>query len=107
MNLRVPETESQAPTYTQPDSRRHQETSDRLVLSELNPRMVVDQLDGEDTPIDLITFGNVREVCPKCRHPHLKLVLRQATVRIAHLFCAKCESCFDAHYENGTPALTL
>jgi hypothetical protein len=26
---------------------------------------------------------------------------------VAHLFCAECESCFDAHYPNGTPALTI
>lgn len=107
MNLRVPETKSQTQKYTPSDSQRRHEDSDRLILSELNPRMVVDQFVDENTPIDLITFGNVREVCPKCRHTHLKLVLRQTTVRIAHLFCAECESCFDAHYENGTPALTI
>jgi hypothetical protein len=33
--------------------------------------------------------------------------LRQQAVRVAHLFCAECESCFDAHYPNGTPALTI
>jgi hypothetical protein len=37
----------------------------------------------------------------------LKLVLRQSAVRIAHLFCPDCASCFDAHYPNGTPALTI
>jgi hypothetical protein len=26
---------------------------------------------------------------------------------VAHLFCAECESCFDAHYPNGTSALTI
>jgi hypothetical protein len=34
-------------------------------------------------------------------------VLRQAQVRIAHLLCPGCESCFDAHYANGAPALTI
>jgi uncharacterized protein YbaR (Trm112 family) len=48
----------------------------------------------------------VREVCPKCQQ-HLKLVLRQARVRIAHLLCSGCDSCYDAHYANGSPALTI
>jgi hypothetical protein len=26
---------------------------------------------------------------------------------MAHLFCADCASCFDAHYPNGAPALTI
>jgi hypothetical protein len=26
---------------------------------------------------------------------------------VAHLFCADCASCFDAHYPNGAPALTI
>jgi hypothetical protein len=90
-----------------PASRRQRGGDDYLVLSELNPRVVVDHIDGEVTPLTLLTFGNVREVCPKCKHNQLKLVLRQATVRIAHLFCADCESCFDAHYANGAPALTI
>jgi transcription elongation factor Elf1 len=55
----------------------------------------------------LTTFGLVREVCPKCQHNQLHLVLRQRAVRIAHLFCAGCASCFDAHYANGAPALTI
>jgi hypothetical protein len=90
-----------------PASRRQRGSDDYLVLSELNPRIVVDHIDGEVAPLNLLTFGNVREVCPKCKHNQLKLVLRQATVRIAHLFCADCESCFDAHYANGAPALTI
>jgi hypothetical protein len=78
-----------------------------LVLSELSPHAVVDHLDDEGLPLHVLTFGTVREVCPKCRTGHLKLVLRQSAVRIAHLFCADCTSCFDAHYPNGTPALTI
>jgi hypothetical protein len=85
---------------------RRSAADEYLVLSELNPRAVVDHFD-EDAPMSLVTFGSVREVCPKCAHQHLKLVLRQATVRVAHLFCADCESCFDAHYPNGAPALTI
>lgn len=88
------------------ESRRHSAAEEYLILSELSPSAVVDHLDN-GAPMNLITFGNVREVCPKCAHRHLKLVLRQATVRVAHLFCADCESCFDAHYSNGAPALTI
>lgn len=85
--------------------RRHRAANeDQLLLSELDPDDVVDHLgDGEDPA----SFGAVRETCPKCRHTHLRLVLRQHTVRIAHLFCVNCESCFDAHYANGMPALTI
>jgi hypothetical protein len=108
MSLHVPETMSNSPKNEQTNpTRRHHGTDDSLILSELSPRAVVDHLDGEGIPLDLLTFGNVREVCPKCKQSHLKLVLRQATVRIAHLFCAECESCFDAHYPNGKPALTI
>lgn len=89
-----------------PPARRHLGMGERLVLSELHPEAVVDSGQDEGVPLNLITFGNVREVCPKCKQ-HLKLVLRQARVRIAHLLCAGCDSCFDAHYANGRPALTL
>ena len=95
--------------HTQHDSpsRRQHEHVDALVLSELNPLVVVDHLDGEHTALTLLTFGNVREVCPKCQLGNLKLVLRQTSVRMAHLFCAECESCFDARYADGAPALTI
>jgi hypothetical protein len=106
MPVNVPETKPHHPRKPEPAGRR-QHHGDHLILSELNPNAVVDHLDGEGTPLNLMTFGNVREICPKCQHSHLKLVLRQATVRIAHLFCADCESCFDAHYPNGAPALTI
>jgi hypothetical protein len=98
---------SPAQQYTPPASRRRNASQDYLVLSELNPRAVVDHLDDEGQPLDVLTFGTVREICPKCQSGHLKLVLRQSAVRIAHLFCAGCTSCFDAHYPNGTPALTI
>lgn len=88
-------------------SRRQCEEFDQLVLCELNPLVVVDRLDGEDVPLTLMTFGSVREICPKCQRNHLKLVLRQNSVRMAHLFCAECEACFDARYPDGAPALTI
>lgn len=101
MNFQVPEKHTPQPG---PSRRQHH---DALVLCELNPLVVVDHLDGEDIPLTLLTFGSVREVCPKCRHTHLKLVLRQTSVRMAHLFCEECESCFDARYRDGAPALTI
>lgn len=89
------------------EGRRRHCPDDRLFLSELDPDEVIDHLDGERAPVDLTTFGTVRETCPKCKHTHLRLVLRQGPVRTAHLFCIKCASCFDAHYANGASALTL
>jgi len=94
------------PPHAHP-SRRRGESDDGLVLSELSPHTVIDHNDEEGQELHLLTFGTVREVCPKCRSGHLKLVLRQSSVRIAHLFCADCASCFDAHYPNGAPALTI
>ena len=93
--------------FSQSSRRRQHIADDYLVLSELNPRVVIDHLDDEEQPLHVLTFGSVREICPKCRTHELKLVLRQQTVRVAHLFCAECESCFDAHYPNGSPALTI
>lgn len=88
-------------------SRRQSAVSDQLILSELNPLAVVDQLPHDEHPISLMSFGSVRETCPKCQHTHLRLILRQESVRTPHLFCAECESCFDAHYPSGISALSL
>lgn len=104
MNLRASETYAHPPESS--TCRRHQ-VDGNLVLSELNPQAVIDRLDDESIPLNLLTFGSVREICPKCQQTHLKLVLRQNSVRIAHLFCADCEACFDAHYADGAPALTI
>ncbi|NHZ83088.1 hypothetical protein F2P44_27995 [Massilia sp. CCM 8695] len=87
--------------------RQRHSTDDTLVLSELRSSAVVDHLDDDDAPVELITFGTLRETCPNCGHAHLKLVLRQRAVRVAHLFCAECQGCFDARYSNGAPALTI
>ena len=102
MSLRVPDNA----IYPPEACRRQHEVGD-LILTELNPHTVVDKIDDASMPLNLLTFGNVREVCPKCQHTHLKLVLRQSSVRMAHLFCADCESCFDARYADGAPALTI
>ena len=89
-----------------PPGRRHHATGeDRLFLRELSPDDVVDRLGADG--VHAASFGAVRETCPKCANTHLRLVLRQHSVRIAHLFCVNCESCFDACYANGTPALTI
>jgi hypothetical protein len=106
MTIPVSDTTS-APQPYNPHASRRNERQENLVLSELNPRMVIDHLDDDGQPLDVLTFGSVREVCPKCRTGQLKLVLRQSAVRVAHLFCADCTSCFDAHYSNGAPALTI
>jgi hypothetical protein len=90
-----------------PARRQHKRQEDTLVLSEINPDAVVDHLDPDGTPVDLTTFGTVREICPKCQNQHLNLILRQTNVRFAHLFCTECASCFDARYANGAPALTI
>ncbi len=103
MNLRASETYAHPPEA--PAGRRHLDGN--LVLSELHPLAVIDHLDDDSVPLNLLTFGSVREICPKCQQTHLKLVLRQNSVRVAHLFCAECQSCFDAHYTNGAPALTI
>lgn len=86
--------------------RRHHRSEDQLFLTELDPEEVLDHIDDQ-APVDLSTFGTVRETCPKCAHTHLQLVLRQGPVRTAHLFCVKCQGCFDAHYANGASALTI
>src|SRR5690242_15573554 len=71
---------SEKHTQHESASRRQHEHVDALVLSELNPLVVVDHLDGEHTTLTLLTFGSVREVCPKCQQGNLKLVLRQTSV---------------------------
>jgi hypothetical protein len=87
--------------------RRRHGSDEQLILSEIDADSVIDHLEPPDMAIELITFGTVRETCPKCAKTHLKLVLRQRRVRLAHLFCNECLSCFDAHYTNGKSALTI
>ena len=90
--------------------RRQRHGDDSLFLTELSSQAVVDLSDLTDdgeVPVELTTFGTVREACPNCKQTHLHLVLRQRNVRLAHLFCAECHSCFDAHYASGACALTI
>ena len=90
-----------------PARRSRHSADERLTLAELSQDAVIDHLDSPSEPVELITFGSVRETCPRCQGAHLKLVLRQRRVRIAHLFCEQCLGCYDAQYTNGTSALTL
>lgn len=76
----------------------------RLVLSALD-RARVFSSDGAGSGVR--SSGQVRETCPHCTGRHLLLVLRQDCVRLAHLFCDQCNTCFDAHYPNGKCALTI
>lgn len=96
------------PALAQPSQgRRQSRAEEQLLLTEINGRAVIDHLDGANGTVNLTTFGTVREACPKCLHPHLNLILRQRNVRSAHLFCAECKGCFDAHYSSGASALTI
>jgi len=103
MNFQSPESQNPQPS----SSRRRSNGADHLILRELNPHVVIDHAEAGQAALTLMTFGSVRECCPKCQQGSLKLVLRQASVRMAHLFCAECESCFDARYADGEPALTI
>lgn len=95
------------PTPAHYRRRQSRLADDSLVLTELDPGEVIDHLEPPCDPVDLVTFGTVREICPRCQHAQLKLVLRQRRVRLAHLFCSDCLGCYDAHYASGAPALTI
>jgi hypothetical protein len=108
MSLQAFETPSSDTAASHPGpGRRQRRPDDSLFLTELNAHAVVDQSDDDQVPVALTTFGTVRESCPNCAQAHLHLVLRQRNVRLAHLFCAECHSCFDAHYASGACALTI
>jgi hypothetical protein len=108
MSLQAFETPSSDTAASHPVQGRRQHRPDNsLFLTELNAQTVVDQSDDDQLPVSLTTFGTVRESCPNCKHTQLHLVLRQRNVRLAHLFCAGCHSCFDAHYASGACALTI
>jgi hypothetical protein len=87
--------------------RRRDQQGEALLLTELNPHSVVDCPADRKAPLDLQSFGTVREPCPKCQKACLNLILRQAHVHTAHLLCLDCHSCYDAHYAGGAPALTI
>lgn len=108
MSLQAFETPSSDTAASHPaQGRRQPRPDDSLFLTELNAQAVVDQSGDDQVAVQLTTFGTVRESCPNCKQTHLHLVLRQRNVRLAHLFCAECHSCFDAHYASGACALTV
>ena len=107
MSQHVLEAEVREKPHQMDAGRRHQHgLEEKLVLSALDATQVIDHLEPDDQ-VELITFGTVRETCPICQQAHLKLVLRQQRVRMAHLFCDHCLCCFDAHYASGASALTI
>ena len=97
----------QAPLHADAGRRHPHDLDEHLVLSELDAALVYDHIDPPNGLVELITFGAVRETCPCCEDPHLKLVLRQRSVRLAHLLCSQCHRCYDAHYLSGRSALTI
>jgi hypothetical protein len=78
-----------------------------LILVELDPLSVVAGERRDDIYVaeDVRTHGDMRETCPVCTGRHLKLVLRQSDVRLAHLFCEECTRCYDARFADGSSAL--
>ncbi len=79
-----------------------------LRLIEIERASVVDMITGETLESEgVYSVGAMRELCPRCRTNHLKLVLRQKHVSQSHLFCEVCDQCFDARYLDGTSALAI
>ena len=78
-----------------------------LILVELDPLTVVAGVRRDDVYVaeDVRTQGDMRETCPVCTGRHLKLVLRQSDVRLAHLYCEECTRCYDARFGDGSSAL--
>ena len=90
-----------------PDHR--QSSMGTLLLVQLDPATVVDCVRVGDAYLadDIVMSGAMRETCPMCKTVHLKMVLRQMHVKRAHMFCEQCTRCFDARYQNGSPALSI
>jgi hypothetical protein len=90
-----------------PEHRNPEVKMPPLTLKELDPLAVVVGARCDDVYVaeDVLTQGDMRETCPVCTGLHLKLVLRQHDVRVAHLFCAQCTRCYDACFADGSSAL--
>lgn len=95
-----------APEHDTPARRHHRADEDTLVLKQVDPASVVDQPAGTE-PLQLLSFGAMREACPHCDGVHLRLVLRQANVHAEHLLCPQCGACFDAHFTDGRSAFSI
>jgi hypothetical protein len=90
-----------------PATRRHRSADEEtLILSQIDPASVQDQA-GSDVPLQLLSFGAMREACPCCKDVHLRLVLRQTNVHAEHLLCPQCGACFDAHFADGRSAFAI
>lgn len=97
------------PTVADPEhaSRRHHSADEEtLILQQVDPSTVIDQA-GQAEPLQLLSFGAMRETCPACKEAQLRLVLRQANVHAEHLLCPQCGACFDAHFTDGRSAFSL
>jgi hypothetical protein len=88
------------------DARRHHGAEETLVLRQVAADSVIDRGDGQQ-PLQLLSFGAMRETCPSCAGAKLRLVLRQTNVRAAHLSCPACNACFDAHFTDGRSAFAI
>jgi ribosomal protein S27AE len=93
---------------TTPARRRHSGDEEKLIIHEVDPASVIDQAEaGNKEALQLLSFGAMREACPKCTDVHLRLVLRQAKVHAEHLLCPQCGACFDAHFADGRSAFSI
>ncbi len=86
--------------------RHHPADGETLILKQVDPRTVIDQAEQAE-PLQLLSFGAMRESCPACQQAHLRLVLRQANVHAEHLLCPQCGACFDAHFADGRSAFSI
>lgn len=90
-----------------PATRRHHSADEEtLILRQIDPASVIDHA-ASDAPLQLLSFGAMREACPACTGAHLRLVLRQANVHAEHLVCPQCGACFDAHFADGRSAFAI
>ncbi len=97
------------PTIDAPDHaarRHHRADEETLILKQIDPASVIDQAVSAQ-PLQLLSFGAMREACPICKDVHLRLVLRQANVHAEHLLCPQCGACFDAHFADGRSAFAI
>lgn len=95
-----------APEHDTPARRHHSADEEALILQQIDVASVVDHAASAE-PLQLLSFGAMREACPHCRDVHLRLVLRQANVHAEHLLCPQCGACFDAHFADGRSAFAI
>ena len=98
-----------SPAAGSPAPDHRQCSTETLVLVQLDPATAVDcvRIVNGYLADDIVMSGAMRETCPVCKTVHLKMVLRQMHVKRAHMFCEQCTRCFDARYQDGSPALSI